>query len=286
MEVKRFSAIRPQFAQSRQYCCIDRVDHPTQTLGSHYPSVIFMSTVVKHHMDTVGQDKKRSRLSLVSAKLLMALTGSGLLLFVVAHMLGNLQIYLGQDVLNAYAKKLKDMPALLWVARSGLIAVFVGHLGLAIYLRQTNRKARPGRYVVNAPIDTTLASRTMLTSGLVIFAFLIYHLLHFTFGVTDPISHRLTDDQGRHDVYTIVVVGFQNEYVSSAYVIAMLFLGLHLSHASSSIFQTLGLVSDRWRTLLHRAGFVVAVTIMVGNISIPMAVLTGFIGLPVDGGGP
>ena len=227
-----------------------------------------------------------SRLSAINAKLLMAITGSGLLLFVTVHMLGNLQIYLGQDALNTYAKKLKDMPALLWLARSGLIALFAGHLALAVHLRRVNRKARPKRYVVNDPVDTTLASRTMLTSGLVIFAFLIYHLLHFTLGMTDPASHRVTDAQGRHDVYTMVVVGFQNVYVSAAYIIAMLFLGLHLSHASSSIFQTLGLVTDRYRTSLHRAAVAVAVTIMLGNISIPVAVLSGFIGLPVDGGSP
>ena len=245
-----------------------------------------MSTVAAPSTHSVGNDKKRPRLSLISAKVLMAITGSGLVLFVAVHMLGNLQIYLGQDALNVYAKKLKDMPALLWVARSGLIALFAGHLALAAHLRRVNRRARAERYVVNDPVDTTLASRTMLTSGLVIFAFLIYHLLHFTLGVTDPSSHRLTDAQGRHDVYTMVVVGFQNVYVSAAYVIAMLFLGLHLSHASSSIFQTLGLVSNRSRTLLHRAGMVVAVTIMLGNISIPVAVLSGFIGLPTDGGSP
>ena len=231
-------------------------------------------------------ERASPRLSAIKAKLLMAITGSGLLLFVMVHMLGNLQIFLGQDALNAYAKKLKDMPALLWMARSGLIALFVGHLTVAAYLRRINRKARPQRYVVNDPVDTTLASRTMLTSGLVIFAFLIYHLLHFTLGVTDPASHGVTDAQGRHDVYTMVVVGLQNVYVSAAYIIAMLFLGLHLSHASSSIFQTLGLVTDRYRISLQRAGMAVAVTIMLGNISIPVAVLSGFIGLPVDGGSP
>jgi succinate dehydrogenase / fumarate reductase cytochrome b subunit len=210
----------------------------------------------------------------------MAITGSGLLLFVTVHMIGNLQIFLGHDALNAYAKKLKDMPALLWVARFGLIALFAGHLILAVYLRRVNHGARPQRYVISDPVDTTLASRTMLTSGLVIFAFLIYHLLHFTLGVTDPSSHRLTDTQGRHDVYAMVVTGFQNVYVSIAYIVAMGFLGLHLSHACSSIFQTLGLASSRTRTSLHRAGVVVAVAIMLGNISIPVAVLSGLIGLP------
>ena len=132
----------------------------------------------------------------MNAKVLMAVTGSGLLLFVAIHMLGNLQIFLGQNVLNAYAKRLKDLPALLWMARGGLLALFAGHLALAVHLQRVNRRARPERYIVNDAVDTSLASRTMLTSGLVIFAFVIYHLLHFTLGVTDPASHRLTDAQG------------------------------------------------------------------------------------------
>lgn len=245
-----------------------------------------MPAVAAPTRSTANLVEKHPRFSLINAKLLMAFTGSGLLVFVTVHMLGNLQIYLGQDALNAYAKKLKDMPALLWLARLGLLALFSGHLALAAYLRRVNRLARPQRYVVNDLAQTTLASRTMLTSGLVIFAFLLYHLLHFTLGVTDAASHRLTDAQGRHDVYTMVVLGFQNVYVSAAYIVAMLFLGLHLSHATSSIFQTLGLASKRSRELLHRGGVVVALSIMLGNVSIPVAVLSGLIGLPNDGGAP
>ena len=158
-------------------------------------------------------------------------------------MLGNLQIYLGQDAINAYANKLKSLPALLWSARLGLVAIFAPHIGLAIYLKlhQSSRDVR--NYFVNDPIETTLASRTMMSSGLVILAFTIYHLLHFTLGITDPVNHHLTDAAGRHDVYSMVVLGFQNIYVSAAYIVAMLFLGLHLSHAASSIFQTLGVAS-------------------------------------------
>ncbi len=219
-------------------------------------------------------------LSSISAKLLMALTGTGLLIFVAAHMLGNLQIYLGQDKLNAYAKFLKGMPLLLWSARAGLIATFGLHLGLAVYLRRQNRRARPQGYVVDDPVETSLASRTMLTSGLVIFAFLVYHLLHFTLGVTNPATHSLTDAAGRHDVYSMVVLSFRNIYVSGAYIIAMLFLGLHLSHATSSIFQTFGLTGNASRGWYQKLGWAVAAILMIGNISIPVAVLTGMLGLP------
>ncbi|MEM9355320.1 MAG: succinate dehydrogenase cytochrome b subunit [Pseudomonadota bacterium] len=225
-------------------------------------------------------------LTLVSAKLLMAITGAGLIGFVAMHMLGNLQIYLGQEALNAYAKFLKSMPALLWSARIGLLTIFAVHLGLAIYLKKQNKSARPQQYVVSDPIGASLASRTMLSSGLVIFAFLIYHLLHFTLGVTDPGSHQLVDSAGRHDVYSMVVMSFSNIYVSGAYMIAMLFLGLHLSHATSSMLQTFGLANASSRRLTHRIGMGVALILMVGNISIPVAVLLGLVGLPTEGATP
>ena len=222
--------------------------------------------------------------TLISVKFLMAITGAGLVLFVTAHLAGNLQIYQGQDALNGYAQKLKGMPILLWTARIGLVAVFTTHVGLALYLKRVNRRARPTSYMINSTIQTTLASRTMLTSGLVIFAFVIYHLLHFTLGVTDPAAHHLVDTKGRHDVYSMVVTSFKNPYVASAYIVAMIFLGLHLSHAASSIFQTLGMATHRTRRLLHRSGIVLAVFIMLGNISIPVCVILGLVGLPGEGG--
>ncbi len=210
----------------------------------------------------------------------MAVTGAGLVGFIVAHMLGNLQIYLGQEALNAYAYKLKSMPALLWAARSSLIVLFAVHLGLAFYLRKLNKVARPRGYAFADPVEASVASRTMLLSGLVIFAFLIYHLLHFTLGVTNPDTHHLVDANGHHDVYSMVVLSFQNVFVSGAYIVAMLFLGLHLSHAISSMAQTLGFVSGESRVWIERIGFVTAGVLMLGNISIPISVLLGLVGLP------
>lgn len=220
------------------------------------------------------------RLSSVTAKTMMAVTGAGLVGFVVAHMLGNLQIYLGQEALNAYAYKLKSMPALLWVARGGLILLFAGHLGIAFYLRKLNASARPVAYAYPDPVEASLASRTMLLSGLVIFAFLIYHLLHFTLGVTNPSTHHLVDGNGHHDVYSMVVLSFQNVFISGAYIVAMVFLGLHLSHAISSMIQTLGFVSGHSRAWISRIGLATAGVLMLGNISIPVSVLLGIVGLP------
>jgi len=230
-----------------------------------------------------GIDKSKATLSSANAKTWMAITGSGLLLFVIVHMLGNLQIYLGQESLNSYAQKLKNLPLLLWTARLGLLVIFTVHFGLAIRLNRHNRLARPQRYVINDPVDTTLASRTMFSSGLVILAFVTYHLLHFTLGITEPSIHKLVDQAGRHDIYSMVVLGFQNVYVSGAYIIAMILLALHLSHASSSIFQTLGVANRKSRKKLQLAGQAVAIVILVGNISIPISVMLGLLRLPADG---
>ena len=216
----------------------------------------------------------------------MAVTGAGLVLFVVAHMLGNLQIFLGQEALNAYAYKLKSMPLLLWTARAGLILIFVGHLLLAFYLRRLNQAARPDQYQYKDPVQASFASRTMLLSGLVILAFVVYHLLHFTLGVTDPGVHQLVDANGHHDVYSMVVSSFRNVFVSAAYIVAMIFLGLHLSHAISSMIQTIGLVSGEARKRVEQAGITIACVLMIGNISIPVSVLLGLIGLPAEGVSP
>ena len=237
-----------------------------------------MATVTKRPNQAAS--RRMPALSSVTAKTLMAVTGAALVGFVVAHMLGNLQIYLGQEALNAYAYKLKSMPALLWVARSGLILFFAVHLGLAAYLRKLNKAARPQGYAYADPVEASFASRTMLLSGLVIFAFVIYHLLHFTLGVTNPDTHHLVDAKGHHDVYSMVVLSFQNIFISGAYIVAMVFLGLHLSHAISSMIQTLGWVSGESRVWIERIGLAAAGVLMLGNISIPLSILLGFVGLP------
>ena len=239
-----------------------------------------LSTPLKPSSKAASPKTNRQILSSLSAKTVMAVTGLGLVLFVIAHMLGNLQIYLGPQALNAYAYKLKSMPALLWTARIGLAATFIVHLGLAFYLRKLNKAARPQSYAFRDPVDASLASRTMLLSGLVILGFVVYHLLHFTLGVTDDRLLALLDANGHHDVYSMVVMSFRNVWVSLAYILAMLFLGLHLSHAVGSMIQTAGWVSGKSRVWINRVGMTIAAALMVGNISIPVSVLLGVIGLP------
>ena len=243
-------------------------------------SVTAAPTPPKPAAQAIGKRTKQPLLSSISAKTAMAVSGLGLVLFVIAHMVGNLQIFLGQETLNAYAYKLKSMPALLWTARIGLLATFVVHLGLAVYLRKLNKAARPQPYAYRDPVEASFASRTMLLSGLVIFAFVIYHLLHFTLGVTDSRLLALTDANGHHDVYSMVVMSFQHPLVSLAYAVAMVFLGLHLSHAISSMIQTAGWVRAQTRPWVDRIATVIASLLVIGNISIPASILLGFVGLP------
>ena len=214
--------------------------------------------------------------STLGKKYLMAVSGLALLLFVVGHMLGNLQIFLGQEALNAYGAFLKSKAALLWSARIGLIGLVLIHLWSAITLNAKNNDARPVRYRVNRAVGATYASRTMVWSGIIVLAFIIYHLLHFTLGVTDPSFLELKDEAGRHDIYAMVVQGFNHPLVSAFYIIAMALLCLHLSHGASSLFQSLGFRSGPQKRWADRLALLLAWGIFAGNSSIPIAILLGF----------
>ena len=221
--------------------------------------------------------------SSIGRKVIMALSGLGLILFVIIHAAGNLQIFLGQEAFNAYAAQLKAIPAVLWTARAGLFAFFAGHIVMALGLTRTKRAARSTPYAVKRRVQLGYAARTVLTSGLVIWAFVAYHLMHFTLGVTDPALYQLTDAQGRHDVYSMVVYGFQNLYVASAYIIAMLLLGAHLIHGTSSLWQSLGFNYPNLSRVLFYGGRLVTAAIIGGFISIPVSVQLGWLTLPVGG---
>jgi succinate dehydrogenase / fumarate reductase, cytochrome b subunit len=221
--------------------------------------------------------------STVGSKYIVALTGLALTGFVVAHMSGNLLIFRGREALNSYALFLKERGGLLWVARGGLLTVFVLHIWLAARLRLRNWAARPTRYAYEDTVQASWASRTMIWSGLVILAFLIFHLLHFTFGLVAATAPNGTnflalDDHGHHDVYAMTVYGFRNVPVSIAYIIAQLFLGLHLSHGVSSTMQSMGWAAPRWWRLIRGIGLTVALAVVVGNIAMPLAVMTRLVG--------
>jgi len=208
---------------------------------------------------------------------MVAATGAALGGFVLIHLLGNLQVFVGPDAMNDYAAMLKGMPGPLWAARSGLLLMFGVHLWANAKLRARNRAARVQRYEVDKPIDATVASRSMLLTGLALLAFVLYHLAHFTLGWTDPDSYRLVDAAGRHDVYSMLVLGFQKPLVAGLYVIAMGFLGFHLYHGVASAFQTVGLRKLTWQEGIDAGGRMLALLVVIGNISIPFACLVGLI---------
>src|SRR5262247_1975080 len=157
--------------------------------------------------------------SSLGKKYVMAVTGLGLWVFVIVHMLGNLQIFLGPEKINSYAALLKATPALLWSARIGLLFIGTLHVTAAAQLALANRRARPVSYKFKKPVASTFANRTMWISGLIIFAFILFHLAHFTFGWVNPQFLRLEDAEGRHDVYQMMIDGFSNPLVSIFYII-------------------------------------------------------------------
>lgn len=219
--------------------------------------------------------------SSIGKKIVVALTGVAMLLFLAGHLLGNLLVFKGPDAINAYAKWLHGLGNALWVARLGLIGSLVLHVVATIQLVRQNRAARPVAYGCPATRRATKASRTMILSGLVILSFVIYHLMHYTWGVLnnyyDPNNARYHLASGDHNVYNMVVDGFRWAPAAIFYVISIGLLSMHLSHGFSSAFQTLGLTTPRTRIALDLAGKAYAALIFVGYVSIPLAILFGFV---------
>jgi succinate dehydrogenase / fumarate reductase cytochrome b subunit len=218
--------------------------------------------------------------SSVGRKALVAVTGLGLLGFVIAHMLGNLQLFLGREALNAYAAQLKDLGGLLWLARGGLLLMFVVHVALALKLAAESKAARPVKYARPVGrVQANPATRMMVLTGSMVLLFVLYHLAHFTLGVAHPEHHGVPlDAAGRHDVYAMVVAGFSQPLVSGLYIAAMALLGVHLHHGIASVFQSLGLNNSAYAPLLERLGRSLAWILFLGNASMPIAVLTGLVG--------
>ncbi|HTP69447.1 MAG TPA: succinate dehydrogenase cytochrome b subunit [Dongiaceae bacterium] len=208
----------------------------------------------------------------IGKKAVMAVTGVMLFGFVVGHLLGNLQIYISAEKLNHYSATLKAHPGLLWTARIGLLVAVFLHIWSSFQLWLLQKEARPISYVKKENIASTYASRTMMWSGPIVLAFIIFHLLHFTFGTIHPGGPFEV-----HNVYNNVVYGFQVWPVSLFYIIAMVMLCYHLYHGLWSMFQSLGVSHPVYTPWLQLGAKVLAILIAAGNISIPLAVLAGFI---------
>jgi len=253
--------------------------------------------------------------STIGRKILMALTGLVLVLFVMGHMLGNLQIFLGAEVINAYAYKLHHVlpTTALWAIRLSLLASVAVHIWAAVTLTLDNKKARPSNYAENKVVQASYASRTMRVSGFILLAFIVFHIAHYTarvvpgkeynseiVGTVDgettslPTEVPLVKDgevvlKNGRQVYTfnvndMMVAGFQVWWVSAFYIIATGLLCMHLAHGVSSMFQTLGLRNKEWRKRLDLVAVAYGWIVFIGFAAIPLAVLTGMLTMDPTGG--
>lgn len=220
--------------------------------------------------------------SSLGKKYIMAISGCALFSFVIGHLLGNLQVFLGPDVLNRYGHFLQTTPELIWPARIGLIVLAVLHIASAVALTAQNRAARPVNYAHYEVVAASYASRTMMMSGLIVFVFVIYHLLHFTIQVpginfTGHDFRVLHDAKHRHDIYAMMILGYKQPLVSLFYVVGIGLLCLHLSHGVSSMFQSMGWKNKAYGVFLDKFAILAALVIFLGYISIPAAVLFGLV---------
>jgi succinate dehydrogenase / fumarate reductase cytochrome b subunit len=218
--------------------------------------------------------------SSLGKKYIMAITGMAMFGFVIVHMLGNLQVFLGPEAINDYGYFLQSKPELVWPARFLLLLAVALHIWAAIKLSAENRAARPKNYGYFKVVAASYASRTMFVSGLVVMVFIVYHLLHFTAQVESiNLAHtnfvKLEDAKQHHDVYNMIIIGFSQPIVAIFYIISMGLLSLHLSHGVSSMFQSLGWKNSKYGKLIDRFALLAAGVLLVGYSAIPIAVLAG-----------
>lgn len=220
--------------------------------------------------------------SSIGRKLIVALTGLVLTLFLLGHMSGNLLVFVGADAFNSYAVLLHHLlhGAGLWIARLGLLTALVLHVAATISLVRENRAARKP-YEHQATIQASRSSRIMIVTGLTILVFIVYHLLQFTVRIGNEYNnpalytdnaHMAATGIFRQNAWKMVIDGFSVWYVTLFYLIAMTMLCSHLSHGVQSIFQTLGLRSKRSASAIDLLSKGYAALIWIGFVSIPIAI--------------
>ncbi len=215
--------------------------------------------------------------STLGKKFLMAVTGTGLVLFVFVHMMGNLQMFLGPEVINRYAAMLQTSIEFLWPARFGLAIFALVHIGTGITLTWQNRQTRDQRYATRKLVKATLASRTMLWTGSFVALYVVYHLLHFTIGTIDLHLAEMKTPDGHRDVYRMLIWAFQDSRVACGYILAMGVLCFHLSHGIGALFQSLGIKKPGYEPLIYRLARLAALGLLVGFVSVPVAVQLGWL---------
>ncbi len=206
----------------------------------------------------------------------MAVTGLLMALFVVGHLLGNLTIFAGPDGLNGYAARLHELAPLVWGTRVVLAVSVILHVVLAVQITLENAAAKPEKYAVSRDLRASFAGKTMIWTGLVIAAFVVYHLLQFTFRVTPDVVVGF-DSADRFDVFTMVVTSLDRAAIAVLYVVAILSLFLHLTHGIASAFQTLGLTNAVLLPRYGVAGKIVSGILLVGFGSIPVLILARYV---------
>jgi succinate dehydrogenase / fumarate reductase cytochrome b subunit len=220
----------------------------------------------------------------VGKKYVMGLTGIAMMGFVFFHMIGNLKMYQGAEAFDSYAAFLKKLlyplapkESVLWILRGGLVAMLILHLHAAFSLTVLNRTARPVKYQSKRDYQiASFASRSMRWSGIIVLAFLVWHLLDLTFGVTNTVGTN--GEFVRADVYDNVARSFDRIPVAIFYVVANILLGIHLFHGAWSIFQSLGWNNPRFNTWRRAFATGFAAIVVVGNVSFPIAVMAGVVG--------
>lgn len=209
----------------------------------------------------------------IGSKAVVAVTGVLLFLFLIGHLSGNLLLFKGPDAINTYAAWLHSKPAMVWGARIGLLAIFLIHVWTTAKLTLENSAARPVGYQHEATVKATVASRYMIHTGILVGAFVLFHVLHFTVRAIDTGGMGLVDAEGRLDVYSMVVEGFSNPIVALSYVAAMIVLGFHLYHAVKSFFQTMGWRHPTSDRIVNVVAPALAILIAAGNCLIPLYIL-------------
>jgi succinate dehydrogenase / fumarate reductase cytochrome b subunit len=209
-------------------------------------------------------------------KLVMAITGLLMVLFVVAHLLGNLSIFAGPNGINAYAEKLHSLGALVWVFRLVMLTAVLLHLVISIQITLENSAANPVKYAVDRSLRATFASRNMIWTGLILGVFIVYHLLQFTVRVT-PGLVLANDGLSRFDVFAMVTAAFSSAFTVLVYLVAMVALFLHLSHGIQSTFQSLGLNNERSLPAFTSGGTWLSALFLLGYGAIPVLILVGLV---------
>ncbi len=208
-------------------------------------------------------------------KIVMAVSGLLLLLFVLQHLVGNLKVFSGQDAFNSYAEFMQSLGLIKWGVRIGLLGLLVLHVAAAVKLRARNAAARPSRYAVSRPYASTWYGRTMMISGVIVLVYITYHIAHFTVEAVN--YEQLTDAAGRRDIYTNFVRSLSNPVIGTFYVLGNVALAFHLGHGASSMLRTLGWSQGRFRGALEKVGPALGLAVGAGNVSMPIACMLGII---------